>query len=32
MEEVTLYVELKAKYIDIGGYITYVFENLNKQG
>ena len=29
MEEVTLHVELKAKYIDIGGYITYVFENLN---
>ena len=31
MEEVTLHVELKAKYIDIGGYITYVFENLNYQ-
>jgi hypothetical protein len=29
MEEVTLYVELKAKYIDIGDYVTYVFENLN---
>ena len=29
MEEVTLYVKLKAKYIDIGDYITYVFENLN---
>ena len=29
MEEVALYVKLKAKYIDIGGYITYVFENLN---
>lgn len=29
MEEITLHVELKAKYIDIGGYITYVFENLN---
>ena len=29
MEEITLYVKLNAKYIDIGGYITYVFENLN---
>ena len=29
MEEVALYVKLNAKYIDIGGYITYVFENLN---
>ena len=29
MEEVTLYVELKAKSIDVGDYITYVFENLN---
>ena len=28
MEEVTLHVKLKAKYIDIGDYITYVFENL----
>ena len=31
MEEITLYVALKAKNIDIGGYITYVFENLNQQ-
>ena len=29
MEEVALYVKLNAKYIDVGGYITYVFENLN---
>ena len=29
MEEITLHVQLKAKYIDIGSYITYVFENLN---
>ena len=29
MEEITLHVQLKAKYIDIGGYITYVFENLD---
>ena len=29
MEEITLYVKLNAKLIDIGGYITYVFENLN---
>lgn len=29
MEEITLYVKLNAKAIDIGGYITYVFENLN---
>ena len=29
MEELTLYVKLNAKAIDIGGYITYVFENLN---
>lgn len=29
MEEITLHVKLKAKYIDIGDYITYVFENLN---
>lgn len=28
MEEITLHVQLKAKYIDIGDYITYVFENL----
>lgn len=31
MEEVALYVQLKAKNIDLGGYITYVFENLNFQ-
>ena len=30
MEEITLHVVLKAKNIDIGGYITYVFENLNQ--
>ena len=29
MGEITLYVKLNAKAIDIGGYITYVFENLN---
>lgn len=29
MEEITLHVKLNAKCIDIGGYITYVFENLN---
>ena len=30
MEEIkTYYVQLKAKCLDIGGYITYVFENLN---
>jgi hypothetical protein len=29
VEEITLYVKLNAKAIDIGGYITYVFENLN---
>ena len=29
MEEITLHVQLKAKYVDIGSYITYVFENLN---
>jgi hypothetical protein len=29
MEEITLHVQLKAKYIDIGEYITYVFENLD---
>jgi hypothetical protein len=29
MEEITLHVKLKAKYIDIGDYITYVFENLD---
>lgn len=28
MEEITLHVKLKAEYIDIGNYITYVFENL----
>jgi hypothetical protein len=27
-EEVTLYAKLVAKYVDIGNYITYVFENL----
>ena len=32
MEEITLYVKLKAKYIDLGSYITYVFENLNYNG
>lgn len=31
MEEIALYVQLKAKNIDVGGYITYVFENLNFQ-
>lgn len=31
MEEVALRVQLKAKNIDLGGYITYVFENLNFQ-
>lgn len=29
MEEITLHVKLVAKTIDIGNYITYVFENLN---
>ena len=29
MEEVTLHVKLNAKYIDIGDYTTYVFENLD---
>ena len=28
MEEITLRVKLNAKTIDIGDYITYVFENL----
>lgn len=28
MEEITFYVKLVAKNIDLGGYITYVFENL----
>lgn len=28
-EEVTLYVKLVAKYVDLGNYITYVFENLH---
>ena len=30
MEEITIYVVLRAKNVDIGGYITYVFENLNQ--
>ena len=29
MEELTLHVKLFAKAMDIGNYITYVFENLN---
>ena len=29
MEEITLHAKLKAVYQDIGGYITYVFENLD---
>ena len=29
MEEITLHVKLVAKAMDIGDYITYVFENLN---
>lgn len=29
MEEITLRVVLRAKSIDMYGYITYVFENLN---
>ena len=29
MEEVTLRVKLNAKFVDLGQYITYVFENLN---
>ena len=29
MEEITYHVKLVAKAIDIGDYITYVFENLN---
>ena len=29
MEEITLHVKLVAKAMDIGNYITYVFENLN---
>lgn len=29
MEEITLHVKLNAKHIDIGDYITYVFENLD---
>lgn len=28
MEEITFYVKLVARNIDLGGYITYVFENL----
>ena len=31
MEEITLRVELKAKFTDIDHYITYVFENLESQ-
>jgi hypothetical protein len=31
MEEITLRVCLKEKSIDMGNYITYVFENLNPQ-
>ena len=31
MEEVTLHVQLKAKYFDIGDYTTYVFENLDSK-
>lgn len=31
MEELTLRVKLVAKNIDIGDYITYVFENLESQ-
>lgn len=30
MEEIALYVQLKAKDIDVGGYTTYVFENINQ--
>lgn len=30
MEELTLHVILRAKNIDLGNYITYVFENLNQ--
>lgn len=29
MEEITLHVKLVAKAMDIGDYITYVFENLS---
>ena len=29
MEEITLHVKLVAKTIDLGDYITYVFENIN---
>lgn len=29
MEEITLHVKLVAKGVDVGGYITYVFENLH---
>lgn len=29
MEEMTLHVTLKAKNIELGGYVVYVFENLN---
>lgn len=31
MEEMTCHVKLLAKNIDIGGYITYVFKNLDTQ-
>ena len=31
MEEITLYVKLIAKNIDLGNYITYVFENLESK-
>lgn len=28
-EEITLYAKLVAKYVDLGNYTTYVFENLH---
>lgn len=31
MEEITIHGKLVAKFIDIGNYITYVFENLEFQ-
>ena len=31
MEEITLHVKLKAKCLDFGNYITYVFENLESK-
>jgi hypothetical protein len=31
MEEITLHVKLNAKNVDIGNYITYVFENLESK-